>query len=111
MPLSLNDDELRIVMSAATPIQPRDRDQFLRAVAAGPTPSRWSRWRSRYGLYGGDISTAATTRATGIVPNTITIKRNSVSLPCSNMFASPGNQTQNSSPASACRHFEAAPQP
>jgi hypothetical protein len=34
-----------------------------------------------YGLYGGDISTAAATRATGIVPNTNTTTRNSVSLP------------------------------
>ena len=34
-----------------------------------------------YGLYGGDISTAAATRATGTVPNTNTTTRNSVSLP------------------------------
>jgi hypothetical protein len=34
-----------------------------------------------YGLYSGDISTAAATRATGIVPNTNTTTRNSVSLP------------------------------
>lgn len=34
MPLSLNDDELAAVMSAAVPIRPRDRDQFLRAVTS-----------------------------------------------------------------------------
>jgi len=58
----------------------------------GTLPPEFSAWRSRralvtpefrlldgYGLYGGDNSTAAATRATGIVPNTTT--RNSVSLP------------------------------
>ncbi len=34
MPLSLDDDELATVMSAAVPIRPRDRDQFLRAVTS-----------------------------------------------------------------------------
>jgi hypothetical protein len=32
--ISLSDDELRIVMEAARPIPARDRDQFLRDVAA-----------------------------------------------------------------------------
>ncbi len=32
--ISLSDDELAAVMSAARPIPPRDRDQFLRDVAA-----------------------------------------------------------------------------
>jgi hypothetical protein len=32
MPLSLSDDELRIVMAAAQPIPPQDRDRFLRDV-------------------------------------------------------------------------------
>jgi hypothetical protein len=35
MPISLGDDELRIVMDAAAPIPTRDRDPFLRAVAVG----------------------------------------------------------------------------
>jgi hypothetical protein len=34
MPLSLSDDKLRIVMAAAQPIAPQDRDRFLRDVAA-----------------------------------------------------------------------------
>jgi hypothetical protein len=33
MPLSLSDDELAALMTAARPIPPRDRDQFLRDVA------------------------------------------------------------------------------
>ena len=33
MPLVLSDDELRIILEAATPIRPQDRDQFLRDVA------------------------------------------------------------------------------
>jgi hypothetical protein len=33
LPLALNDDELQIIMSAAKPIHPRERDQFLRDVA------------------------------------------------------------------------------
>jgi hypothetical protein len=33
MPLSLSDDELAIVMQAAAPLLPRDRDEFLRDVA------------------------------------------------------------------------------
>ena len=33
MPLSLSDSELQIVMEAARPTPPRDRDQFLRDVA------------------------------------------------------------------------------
>ena len=35
MPLSLSDSELAALMSAARPIPPRDRDQFLRDCAAG----------------------------------------------------------------------------
>ena len=34
MPLSLSETELQIVMEAARPIRPRDRNQFLRDVAA-----------------------------------------------------------------------------
>ena len=34
MPISLSDSELQIVMEAARPIPPRDRDQFLRDVAS-----------------------------------------------------------------------------
>jgi hypothetical protein len=34
MPISLSDDELAAVMAAAAPIHPRERDQFLRDVAA-----------------------------------------------------------------------------
>jgi hypothetical protein len=33
MPISLTDDELLIVMSAARPLAPQDRDRFLRDVA------------------------------------------------------------------------------
>ena len=40
MPLSLSDSELQIVLQAASPLQPRDRDQFLRDCAA--EPSRYS---------------------------------------------------------------------
>ena len=32
-PIRLNDDELQAVMDAARPLQPRDRDRFLQAVA------------------------------------------------------------------------------
>jgi hypothetical protein len=32
--IALNDDELQIVMSAAAPLQPHARDQFLRDCAA-----------------------------------------------------------------------------
>lgn len=32
MPLSLSDDELMAIMDAARPIDPRERDQFLRGV-------------------------------------------------------------------------------
>ena len=32
--ISLSDDELRIVMDAAAPVHPRERDQFLRDVVA-----------------------------------------------------------------------------
>jgi hypothetical protein len=32
-PIALSDDELQAVMDAARPLQPRDRDRFLRAVA------------------------------------------------------------------------------
>jgi predicted DNA-binding transcriptional regulator YafY len=32
-PISLTDSELTAVMDAARPLQPRDRDRFLRAVA------------------------------------------------------------------------------
>ena len=32
-PISLNDDGLQAVMDAARPLQPRDRDRFLKAVA------------------------------------------------------------------------------
>lgn len=32
--LALSDDELQIVMSAAAPIRPADRDQFLRDCAS-----------------------------------------------------------------------------
>jgi len=32
-PISLTDSELQAVMDAARPLQPRDRDAFLRAVA------------------------------------------------------------------------------
>jgi len=32
-PISLTDSELQAVMDAAKPLQPRDRDRFLRAVA------------------------------------------------------------------------------
>ena len=34
MPISLTDAELEVVMSAARPLQPHERDQFLRDVAA-----------------------------------------------------------------------------
>ena len=34
MPLSLSDSELAAIMEAARPIPPRDRDAFLRDVAA-----------------------------------------------------------------------------
>ena len=34
MPISLSDDELRIVMDCAQPLAPKDRDAFLRDVAA-----------------------------------------------------------------------------
>lgn len=33
MPLALSDDELRIVIEAAAPLAPKDRGEFLRAVA------------------------------------------------------------------------------
>jgi hypothetical protein len=33
MPVSLSDDELRIVMDCAQPLAPKDRDKFLRDVA------------------------------------------------------------------------------
>jgi hypothetical protein len=32
-PIALSDDELQAVMDAARPLQPRDRDRFLKAVA------------------------------------------------------------------------------
>jgi hypothetical protein len=32
-PISLSDSELTAVMDAATPLQPRDRDRFLKGVA------------------------------------------------------------------------------
>jgi len=32
-PISLTDSELEAVMNACRPLQPRDRDRFLRAVA------------------------------------------------------------------------------
>jgi hypothetical protein len=32
-PISLTDSELTAIMDACRPLQPRDRDQFLRAVA------------------------------------------------------------------------------
>jgi hypothetical protein len=34
MPLALTDDQLRQIMHAARPLRPRDRDAFLRALAA-----------------------------------------------------------------------------
>jgi hypothetical protein len=34
MPLGLTDAELAAIMAAAAPLQPRDRDQFLRDVAS-----------------------------------------------------------------------------
>jgi hypothetical protein len=33
-PIALSDDELQAVMDAARPLAPRDRDQFLRRIAA-----------------------------------------------------------------------------
>jgi hypothetical protein len=36
-PISLTDSELQAVMDAARPLQPRDRDRFLRAVAQAIT--------------------------------------------------------------------------
>jgi predicted DNA-binding transcriptional regulator YafY len=36
-PIRLNDTELEAVMSACRPLQPRDRDLFLRAVAEAIT--------------------------------------------------------------------------
>lgn len=33
MPLALSDDELAAIMDAAKPLQPHQRDQFLREVA------------------------------------------------------------------------------
>jgi len=36
-PISLNDDGLQAVMDAARPLQPRDRDRFLKAVAQAIT--------------------------------------------------------------------------
>ena len=33
MPISLNDDELKVVLAAAAPLRPGDRDPFLRALA------------------------------------------------------------------------------
>jgi hypothetical protein len=32
-PISLTDDELTAIMDAARPLQPRDRDRFLRQIA------------------------------------------------------------------------------
>jgi hypothetical protein len=41
--ISLSDDELQILMSAAKPLQPQQRDQFLRdvaeALAVNPLPA------------------------------------------------------------------------
>ena len=36
-PIALSDDELQAVMDAAKPLQPRDRDRFLKAVALAIT--------------------------------------------------------------------------
>jgi hypothetical protein len=33
--ISLTDDELQVVLDAARPLAPKDRDQFLRDVACG----------------------------------------------------------------------------
>jgi hypothetical protein len=36
-PIALSDDELSAIMNAAKPLQPADRDRFLRAVAEAIT--------------------------------------------------------------------------